>query len=87
MALHGDFRNSSSIITRGVLNSGQNIGPVIKADFDSKRNHQLRLSYWQSGSREVLSFKHRAEAAALLPAEDGALLDWHEAPFKAGMRL
>jgi hypothetical protein len=50
-------------------------------------NHQLILFYWQSGSREVLSFKHRAEAAALLPAEDGALLDWHEAPFKAGMRL
>jgi len=48
-------------------------------------NHQLILFYWQRGSREVLSFKHRAEAAALLAADDGALLDWDEEPFKAGM--
>ena len=51
-------------------------------------NHQLRLFYWQSGSREVLSFKHRAEVAALPPAEDdGAFLDWHEETFKAGLPL
>src|ERR1019366_7352615 len=49
-------------------------------------NHQLILFYWQRGSREVLSFKHRAEAAALLPAEDGALLDWHGEPFKWAFR-
>ena len=50
-------------------------------------NHQLRLFYWQSGSREVLSFKHRAEVGVLPPAEDSAMLDWHEEPFKAGIPL